>query len=376
MKVGSWWLVLVVVAFMSGNTHADVVIGQTAGFTGAAAPSVAAMTQGAKLIIDRFNAEGGVQGEKIKLVSLDDENNPRRAGENAKRLIEQEKAVALFLTRGTPHTIEMLPLLAKHGIPLIGPSTGAMVLHKPVVREVFNVRPTYQYEAERAVAQLASMTLGDRVGVVYSGDAFGQDALIGIHQGFEKIGAKPIFTVPYDAKSEDISSALRQATQLVNGTHPAVIVIGTSRVTTSFVRKLRAAGGRGYVLTLSTNASDGFIDGLGTDANYVIVSQAFPSERALHIPVVKEVSDLLRASGTSQALSPAMLEGAVAAKVLVEALRRCAPSCTSAKLVSVLESGKPIDVGLLGQDIRYTKLDHSGLRYSDTSIIVAGKFRR
>lgn len=358
------------------SSRADIVIGQTAGLTGAAAPSVIAMTQGANLIIGHVNAEGGVHGERIKLISLDDENKPKRAAENAKRLIEQDKALALFLTRGTPHTLEILPLLAQYGVPLIGPSTGAMALHKPVIKEVFNVRPTYQYEAEKAVAQLSAMTSGGPVGVIYSGDAFGEDALVGIRRGFEHVKSEPVFTVPYDTKTEDLTDAVAQATRTVNGAQPAVMIVGTSRVTTALVKKLRAAGSKGYLLTMSTNASDGFISGLGADANFVIVSQAFPSERSTNIPVVREVSELLKASGSTQQISPAMLEGAIAAKVLVEGLRRCDVSCTPEKLIAVLESGRPISVGLLDQEIRYSKTDHGGLRYTDTSIIVAGKFVR
>jgi hypothetical protein len=56
-------------------------------------------------------------------------------------------------------------LLEKHGVPLIGPSTGAMVLHQPVRKNVFNVRATYQREAEKAITHLASMGIS-RIAVV------------------------------------------------------------------------------------------------------------------------------------------------------------------------------------------------------------------
>ncbi len=52
--------------------------------------------------------------------------------------------VALFLNRGTPHTQAIMPLLDQYKVPLVGPSTGAMVLHNPVHPWLFNVRATYQ----------------------------------------------------------------------------------------------------------------------------------------------------------------------------------------------------------------------------------------
>ena len=73
--------------------------------------------------------------------------------------------MALFLNRGTPHTEAILPLLDKHGVVPVTPSTGAMVLHQSVRKYIFNVRATYQREAEKAITHLASMGIS-RVALV------------------------------------------------------------------------------------------------------------------------------------------------------------------------------------------------------------------
>ncbi|MEO7108755.1 MAG: ABC transporter substrate-binding protein, partial [Rhodoferax sp.] len=141
----------------SAGAQAQILIGQTAGFSGPVAAGVKETTDGAKLYFDFINAKGGVGGQKIKLLSLDDKFDPKLASENARVLIEEKNVVAMFLTRGTPHTEAIIPLLDKFNIPLVGPSTGAMVLHQPVRKHVFNVRATYQREAEKAVTHLASI---------------------------------------------------------------------------------------------------------------------------------------------------------------------------------------------------------------------------
>src|SRR4030095_8347854 len=134
---------------------AQIKVGQTAGFTGPVAAGVKETTDGAKLYLDAVNARGGVNGQPIQLVSLDDKFDTRLTVENAKQLIADPQVVALFLTRGTPHTQTVMPLLTESKIALIAPSTGAMVLHDPVNPWVFNVRATYQREAERAVRHLS-----------------------------------------------------------------------------------------------------------------------------------------------------------------------------------------------------------------------------
>jgi len=84
--------------------HAQILIGQTVGLTGAVAATVKESSTGAMLYIDAINAKGGVRGEKIEIVTLDDKFDPKLTLLNAKTLIEQRQVVALFMTRGTPHT--------------------------------------------------------------------------------------------------------------------------------------------------------------------------------------------------------------------------------------------------------------------------------
>ncbi len=137
---------------------------------------------------------------------------------------------------------------------------------------------------------------------------------------------------------------------------------------------MRAAGSRAQLLTLSNNASGGFVKGLGPIAHGVIVSQVFPPERSLATPIIREATDLARAKGFSE-LTPAMIEGFTAAKVLVEGLRRAGKSPTRASLHAALESLRKIDLG--GLEISYSPGSHTGLDYADLAIVGAdGRFKR
>ena len=59
-------------ALLCNSSQAQILIGQTAGFTGPAAVSVKEITPGANLYFDAVNAKGGVNGSKIELISMDD----------------------------------------------------------------------------------------------------------------------------------------------------------------------------------------------------------------------------------------------------------------------------------------------------------------
>ena len=104
------------------------------------------------------------------------------------------------------------------------------------------------------------------------------------------------------------------------------------------------------------------------------MTQVFPNERAVNYRLIKEAQELAKAKGVS-GVSPAMIEGFAAAKVLVEGLRRAGPKPTPSGLRDALESMHKYDIG--GLEINYGSTDHSGLDFADLSIIGAdGKFMR
>ena len=353
-------------ALSMSSATAQIVIGRTAGISGPVASSVNETYAGAQLVLDAVNAQGGIHGEPIEVLQLDDGFDPKRAAENGRVLIEDKKVVALFLTRGTPHTQSLIPLLDKHGVPLIGPSTGAMVLHKPIQRHVFNVRSTYQREAEKAVQHLSTVGIS-RIGVVYVGDSFGQDALEGAKTGFTQAKLEPAVLVQASRDKPDYAAIVPQ---LVQAQAQAVLWFGSGTAVVDGVKALRAAGSAAQVVTLSNNASSGFIKLLGDASRGVIVTQVFPSERSVATPMVKEAMTL--ANGKD--LSPAMLEGFASAKVLVEALRRAGPAPTRAKVQAALEGLRNFDLG--GLEVSYSPQDHTGIDYADLSIISQGRFKR
>jgi len=356
-------------AGMAGGSaaYAQILIGQTAGITGTVAASVGEAITGANLVIDAVNARGGIHGEKIHIIRLDDAFDPARAAENARVLIEQHKVAALFMTRGTPHTLGILPLLEQHGVPLLAPSTGAIALHRPVQRHVFNVRTPYQHEAERVGRYLGTSIGMERVAVVYANDAFGQDAVQGLLKG---LNTKPVASIAADRSQPDYASIVPQLLSA-----QVVVWLGSGTAVVGGVKALRRAGSTAQVVTLSNNASNGFIKALGSDGDGVIVMQVFPDERSRSTQLVRYALELAKdREGIS--LSPVMLEGVAAAQVLVEALRRAGPAPTRARIQTALEGLRNYDLGGQKLHISYSPSSHTGLRFTDLSIIKNGRFVR
>lgn len=359
-----------IASLVLGVSHAQILIGQTVGITGSAAATVAESRQGAALYIDHVNARGGVGGQKIEVVSLDDKFDPKLTLENTVTLIEQKGVIGLFMTRGTPHTQGIMPVLEQHGVALVGPSTGAIALHQPVSKYIFNVRAPYQREVEKAITHLNTLGV-KQIGVVHVDDTFGADGLAGAQAGFKANSIEALFVEKFDRAKPDYSAI---APRVAQKQPQAVIFIGTGAAVVDGIKALRTAGVTGQIVTLSNNASGGFVKALGNQARGVVVTQVFPSERSLNYPVIKEAMDMARARSLGD-LTPAMVEGFVSAKVLVEGIRRAGPKPDRAKLHAGLESIRKWDLG--GLELSYSATDHSGLDFSDLSIIGSdGRFKR
>jgi len=359
---------------LAGASQAQIKLGVAGPTEGANAPSMLEVLRGAQLYMDFANKTGGVGGVKVEIVARNDDFKVDKTVEAARKLIEEDKVTALFLVRGTPHNQALLPLLEQYQVPLIAPSTGATVFHEPVNKYVFNVRTAYRLEAEKLV-KLLHTTGVSRIGVLHVGDGFGKDVLVGLEKGFAGAGLQPVLVREFDRDlaSKDTMDFMAPVLQdLVKSDAQVFVVVGAGLAVKNAVAALREGGSGARIATVSNNASTGFIKLLGPNADGVIVSQVFPNERTGSTPLVREALNLAKQQNLE--LTPAMMEGYAAAKVVVQGLRHAGRKPTRESLQKALENMKEFDLG--GVTVGYSPTDHTGLTMTDLSIIKRGAFQR
>lgn len=336
----------------------DLIVGMTSGFTGDAAVNVHENRLGAQLAISEFNAMGGLRGRRMRLTTLDDKLGAAQAAANATTLITQHNAVALLLSRGTACTQALLPVLAQHQVALVGPSTGAMVFHTPVHPLVFNVRTPYQREAENAVLYLHQQG-AQRLALVHVDDSFGDDAAQGALKGLSVSGLKPVLTAKFDRVRPD-HRMLVKLVQLARA--DALLFVGDTPTVADGILALRAAGLALPVVTLSNNASASFAKQLKGHEQQVLVTQAFPSERSWVLPMTHDGNKPPRSLKVGE-LTPSMLEGYIAAKVLSVAVRRLGPHVNAETVVNALNALNNFSVA--GYAMQLSPANHSGFCHAE-----------
>src|SRR2546425_11728519 len=353
-----------------GVTADKIIIGQSAGFTGSIAGTVKELTAGAKAYLDAVNARGGVHGRKIVLESMDDGLDPKRTPEVIQKLIVEKKVFALFLSRGTPTNEAAIPVIEKYKVPLIGPSTGAMSMYEPPRKYLFPVRASYRSETFKIVNQLATMGIA-KIAVVYTDDSFGKDGLSGVQQALKEKNITPVAVASHPRGTTKVEEAVAT---IAKAEPQAVLMTVLADAGVAFVKQMKKAGQSPLFLTLSNNSSNAFIKNLGEDGAGVAVSQVSPYPFAGTDPISKEFLDLIKGKEDVSA-SYASMEGFIAAKVLVEGLRRAGPKPTREGLITALESMRSVDLG--GVIVSYGPGVRTGTSYIDITIVSkTGKFMR
>jgi ABC-type branched-subunit amino acid transport system substrate-binding protein len=351
------------------QTLAPLVLHHIGPLTGVLAASNQEAIDGARLFLDAFNARGGLRGRAVRLQTLDDAQDPKRALEHFEALVASRQVLALLLPRTTPAMEVLLPGVARYGVPVIGPQAGGSFVNRPPRREVFTLRASYQKEAEVAIRQQHATGMR-RFGLLLADDAFGRDTLAGIERTFKELGLEATVTARIDNRKPDVTAALQQ---MLAQRPQVVLLIVSAKAAADFVRGYRAAGAQATFISLSNTSNNDYIKALGDQAAGAIVMQVMPSPFAATTPLTREY--VAAAARSQHAVSYAGLYGFATAKLATLALARAGAEPTRASLVRALERLGDVDLG--GYPLRYGPGERTGSSYVDPTIITEqGRFRR
>ena len=348
-----------------GVTDRTILIGQSAALSGPAQELGSEMRQGALAYFGGINAQGGVNGRQIELRTLDDGYEPDRAAANTRKLINEEHVFALLGYVGTPTSQAALPIFTEAHVPFIGPFTGAQLLREPFNRQIFNIRASYFDETEKIVEQLYAVGLKN-IAVFYQNDAYGKAGLAGVERAMNKRNLKIAAAATVERNSTDVAAAV----QALHAAKPdAVIQVSAYKSCAALIREMRKAGSATQFYNVSFVGSRALANELGSAGVGVVVSQVVPLPWSGTQPIVREYQAAMQKAGAAD-FSFTSLEGYIAAKVLVEGLRRAGKSPTRSGLITALESMQDLDLG--GFVVNFSPKSHNGSTFTDLTIITQG----
>jgi branched-chain amino acid transport system substrate-binding protein len=170
-----------------GASDSEIRIGQTKPYSGPAS----AYSAGGKVHLgyfEKLNSEGGVNGRRIKLISLDDAFSPPKAVEQTRKLVEQDEVLLVFNSNGTAANSAVQKYLNARKVPQLFVSSGASKFSDPKnFHWTMGWLPTYYGEARIYAHYILQHHPNARIGVLYQNDDFGKDYLNGLH---DELGSK------------------------------------------------------------------------------------------------------------------------------------------------------------------------------------------
>jgi branched-chain amino acid transport system substrate-binding protein len=343
---------------------AELVLGQSAPFSGPSALLGQEYREGALAYFAEVNRQGGIHGRRLKLLSLDDRYEPPLTLRNTRQLIERDKVFALFGYVGTPTVKAVLPLVESHKIPLIAPLTGAQLLRQPHRPMVFNLRASNHMEIDRMVNDLVRSGR-HRIALVIQNDAFGQDGLNGALKALKRHGLKPVATARVERNSTQTGGAARTV-QRANAN--AVVIVAAYPSSASFSREMHRQGSTAQLMNLSFVGTSALRASLPShEASGIGVTQVVPFPWNERVPVVREYQRLMRRQQARPHFGFSSLEGFLAAKMAVEGLRRAGPAPTRQRFVTALETLRNVDLG--GYRVQLSPKNHNGSSFVDLTIL-------
>jgi branched-chain amino acid transport system substrate-binding protein len=262
---------------------------------------------GTKIMIDYFNAHGGVAGYKIEPIYADAQSKPDVAINEAVRLIEQEKVDILL---GFFSSAQCVPVAARvdqaKKFMWITTCISSAVLANRNLHYVFRPQPSgnqFGLASTGFLAGYAKEKLGKepkdvRIAIIHEDGAYGVDVAGGTEEGAKKAGFNVVLKEGYSATAPDLSSLVTK----LKRAHPDVIFhTGYNPDITLFLRQSREAGlkfkalighGAGY------SVYDKLKEAVGNDVNYFFdvdpISIWLTNEDALKpelVPLIKMIGD-------------------------------------------------------------------------------------
>ena len=319
-----------------------ILLGQSLPLSGPSAQIGKKYQAGAQAWFNEVNRKGGINGKKIRLISLDDQYEPELTIINTKRLLEKPNLLALFGYVGTPTTKEILPFIEERKIPLIAPLTGASILRDKDLKMVVNLRASYQMEIDKIVESLVR-NARQKIAIIYQDDAFGKDGLKSAESALKKHGLKPIAIATVQRNSAQIQSAL----QVLTSSQPnAIIIISTYVSSAALSRELLQRDVKAQIMNVSFVGTRALEQSLPVGlANGIGVSQVVPFPWDRWIPVVADYQRLMRVNNSSARFGFTSLEGFMAARLITEGIKKVQGPLTREALITSLKTINKVDLG-------------------------------
>jgi branched-chain amino acid transport system substrate-binding protein len=218
-----------------GVTDTVIRLGQTVAYTGPASGfSVTGRTEVA--YFKMLNDEGGINGRKVDLISLDDGYTPPKTVEQTRKLVEEDQVLAIAGSLGTPTNAAIQRYLNGKGVPQLFIFTGTSRFRDPAHYPwTIGVDLAFPDQARAFASHILEVAPEAKIAVFYQNDDYGKDHLNGMRAALrDKADRMLVRAESYEVTDATIDS---QILALQASGADVLVAAATPKVTAQMLRK-------------------------------------------------------------------------------------------------------------------------------------------
>jgi len=320
-----------------GASDTEIRIGQTVPHSGPGS-LYGVLGRVGEAYFQMLNDKGGINGRKIKFLTMDDSYSAPKAVEATRRLVEQDEVLALYGSLGTAPQTAVHKYLNSKGVPQLLLNTGASKWNDPKNNKwTMAGLPLYPTEARILAKYVLGVKPEAKVAILYQNDDFGRDFLGPFKKVLEDAGgkAKVVAEATYDLTDPTVDS------QLINLSKSGADVfynISTGKASSQSIRKVAELGWKPLQLLSAGSTGRSILHAGGLDNAKGIVAIRYAKE--VGVPRWENDPDVLGFEQLRQKYLPNVdkdntiaFAGYGQAVTMGEILRRCGDDLTRANVL-------------------------------------------
>nr|WP_246395374.1 ABC transporter substrate-binding protein [Afipia massiliensis] len=325
-----------------GASDTEIKLGQTVPHSGPGS-LYGVLGRVATAYFEMINEKGGINGRKVKMLSLDDSYSAPKTVEATRRLVEQEEVLALFGSLGTAPQTAVHKYLNSKGVPQLLLNTGASKWNDPKnYKWTMAGLPLYPTEARILAKHVLSVKPNAKVAILYQNDDFGRDFLGPFKEVLAQAGGKAtvVAEATYDLTDPTIDS------QIINLSKLGADVffnITTGKATSQSVRKVAELGWKPLHLLTAGSTGRSILNAAGLENATGIVAMRYAKE--VGVPRWEKDPDVMGFEELRKKYLPNVdpdntiaYAGYGQAVTMAEILRRCGDDLTRANVLKQAQS--------------------------------------
>lgn len=194
-----------------GVTDDEILIGDVAIMSGPAKFVGDGVTLGSRIAAAEINANGGIHGRMIRIITEDDGYVPSRSVQAARKLFEQDQVFTLNGTSGSSNVLAMLPIINEQGAPVIvSTAPNSKVYEDGAPPTVFTFGPDYWIPVYAQLKYISENLVDDgaNFGLIAQDDDFGDSVEVGYDRAVNDLGLNDVLRIRFSRGQTEFSAEM------------------------------------------------------------------------------------------------------------------------------------------------------------------------